>query len=411
MKKKTPDAVLTPGLICLMAIATGLLVASNYYSQPLLDTIATQFGVTAGMAGFIVTAAQLSYAAGLMFIVPLGDKFERRNLIVTLTLLSAIGLLISALSQTLWQLLLGTALAGMFSVVAQVLIPLAATLAKPQHRGKAVGIIMSGLLLGILLARTVAGVLAEFGGWRTIYWVASGLLVLLALILWFRLPQYKQVSDLKYRQLLVSIVVLFVRTPVLRVRAALGAIAFAAFGLLWTSMAFLLSSDPFNYSESTIGLFGLAGAAGALMAGQAGRFVDKGKGRQTTTAGLLLLLLSWIPIAFAGYSVAAFIAGVIILDLAVQAIHVTNQSTLYRMMPEARSRLTAGYMTCYFLGGAFGSLLSGYAYSHYGWTGVCYSGGAVSVTGLVVWLAGKKHDIAQITDTTCRQHTADNSSL
>lgn len=403
MKKKTIDAVLTPQLICLMAMATGLLVASNYYAQPLLETIAAQFGVTAGMAGFIVTTAQLSYAAGLMFLVPLGDKFERRNLIVTMTLLSAIGLVISALSQTLWQLLLGTALAGMFSVVAQILIPLAATIAKPQHRGKAVGIIMSGLLLGILLARTVAGVLAEFGGWRTVYWAASGLLVLLALILYLRLPQYKQVSELKYGQLLASIVVLFVHTPVLRVRAALGAIVFAAFGLLWTSMAFLLASDPFNYSESTIGLFGLAGAAGALMAGPAGRFADKGKGRLTTSAGLLLLLLSWIPLALSGYSVAAFVAGVVVLDLAVQAVHVTNQSTLYRMMPEARSRLTAGYMTCYFCGGAFGSLLSGYAYSHYGWDGVCYSGAAVSVLGLVIWLAGKKYDVPQSDETSTRQ--------
>ena len=403
MKKKTIDAVLTPQLICLMAMATGLLVASNYYAQPLLETIAAQFGVTAGMAGFIVTTAQLSYAAGLMFLVPLGDKFERRNLIVTMTLLSAIGLVISALSQTLWQLLLGTALAGMFSVVAQILIPLAATIAKPQHRGKAVGIIMSGLLLGILLARTVAGVLAEFGGWRTVYWVASGLLVLLALILYLHLPQYKQVSELKYGQLLASIVVLFVRTPVLRVRAALGAIVFAAFGLLWTSMAFLLASDPFNYSESTIGLFGLAGAAGARMAGPAGRFADKGKGRLTTSAGLLLLLLSWIPLALSGYSVAAFVAGVVVLDLAVQAVHVTNQSTLYRMMPEARSRLTAGYMTCYFCGGAFGSLLSGYAYSHYGWDGVCYSGAAVSALGLVIWLAGKKYDVPQSDETSTRQ--------
>lgn len=403
MKKKTIDAVLTPQLICLMAIATGLLVASNYYAQPLLETIAAQFSVTAGMAGFIVTTAQLSYAAGLMFLVPLGDKFERRNLIVTMTLLSAIGLVISALSQTLWQLLLGTALAGMFSVVAQILIPLAATIAKPQHRGKAVGIIMSGLLLGILLARTVAGVLAEFGGWRTVYWAASGLLVLLALILYLRLPQYKQVSDLKYGQLLASIVTLFIRTPVLRVRAALGAIVFAAFGLLWTSMAFLLASDPFNYSESTIGLFGLAGAAGALMAGPAGRFTDKGKGRLTTSAGLLLLLLSWIPLALSGYSVAAFVAGVVILDLAVQAVHVTNQSTLYRMMPEARSRLTAGYMTCYFCGGAFGSLLSGYAYSHYGWDGVCYSGAAVSALGLVIWLAGKKYDVPQSGETATHQ--------
>lgn len=403
MKKKTIDAVLTPQLICLMAMATGLLVASNYYAQPLLETIAAQFGVTAGMAGFIVTTAQLSYAAGLMFLVPLGDKFERRNLIVTMTLLSAIGLVISALSQTLWQLLLGTALAGMFSVVAQILIPLVATIAKPQHRGKAVGIIMSGLLLGILLARTVAGVLAEFGGWRTVYWAASGLLVLLALILYLHLPQYKQVSELKYGQLLASIVVLFVRTPVLRVRAALGAIVFAAFGLLWTSMAFLLASDPFNYSESTIGLFGLAGAAGALMAGPAGRFADKGKDRLTTSAGLLLLLLSWIPLALSGYSVAAFVAGVVVLDLAVQAVHVTNQSTLYRMMPEARSRLTAGYMTCYFCGGAFGSLLSGYAYSHYGWDGVCYSGAAVSALGLVIWLAGKKYDVPQSDETPTRQ--------
>ena len=311
--------------------------------------------------------------------------------------------MISALSQTLWQLLLGTALAGMFSVVAQILIPLAATIAKPQHRGKAVGIIMSGLLLGILLARTVAGVLAEFGGWRTVYWAASGLLVLLALILYLHLPQYKQVSELKYGQLLASIVVLFVRTPVLRVRAALGAIVFAAFGLLWTSMAFLLASDPFNYSESTIGLFGLAGAAGALMAGPAGRFADKGKGRLTTSAGLLLLLLSWIPLALSGYSVAAFVAGVVVLDLAVQAVHVTNQSTLYRMMPEARSRLTAGYMTCYFCGGAFGSLLSGYAYSHYGWDGVCYSGAAVSALGLVIWLAGKKYDVPQSDETPTRQ--------
>lgn len=408
MKKKTIDAVLTPQLICLMAMATGLLVASNYYAQPLLETIAAQFGVTAGMAGFIVTTAQLSYAAGLMFLVPLGDKFERRNLIVTMTLLSAIGLVISALSQTLWQLLLGTALAGMFSVVAQILIPLAATIAKPQHRGKAVGIIMSGLLLGILLARTVAGVLAEFGGWRTVYWAASGLLVLLALILYLRLPQYKQVSELKYGQLLASIVVLFVRTPVLRVRAALGAIVFAAFGLLWTSMAFLLASDPFNYSESTIGLFGLAGAAGALMAGPAGRFADKGKGRLTTSAGLLLLLLSWIPLALSGYSVAAFVAGVVVLDLAVQVVHVTNQSTLYRMMPEARSRLTAGYMTCYFCGGAFGSLLSGYAYSHYGWDGVCYSGAAVSALGLVIWLAGKKYDVPQSDETPTRQQPSHN---
>lgn len=392
-KSPVSTPVLTSRLVILMAIATGLLVASNYYAQPLLDTIAIQFGITTSMAGFIVTVAQLGYAIGLMFLVPLGDKFERRNLIVTMTLLSAVGLLITALSQNIWQMLLGTALAGLFSVVAQILIPLAATLALPHQRGKAVGTIMSGLLLGILLARTVAGLLASLGGWRTIFWVASIALAFLALILWRSLPKYKQVSELSYVQLLGSIVTLFAKTPVLRLRAAMGAISFAAFALLWTSMAFLLASEPFNYSEGVIGLFGLVGAAGALMASQAGRLVDKGKGKITTSIGLILLLLSWIPIVFAQESMIGFIIGVIVLDLAVQGVHVTNQSTLYKMMPEARSRLTAGYMTCYFIGGALGSLLSGYAYHQYGWYGVCGAGIAVCSLGLILWLFGKKHDL------------------
>lgn len=169
---KAPQAELTPGLVILMAIATGLVVASNYYAQPLLDTIATQFNLTTNMAGFIVTVAQLGYAVGLLFLVPLGDIFERKGLILTMTSLSAIGLLITALSNNIWQILVGTALTGLFSVVAQVLIPMAASLAKPHQRGKSVGIIMSGLLLGILLARTISGAVAMVGGWRTIYWVA-----------------------------------------------------------------------------------------------------------------------------------------------------------------------------------------------------------------------------------------------
>lgn len=189
---KAPQAELTTGLVILMAIATGLVVASNYYAQPLLETIATQFNLTTNMAGFIVTAAQLGYAVGLLFLVPLGDIFERKRLILVMTTLSAIGLLITALSNNVWQILLGTALTGLFSVVAQVLIPMAATLAKPHQRGKSVGIIMSGLLLGILLARTISGAVAMIGGWRTIYWVAFGLLIILIIVLSFKLPRYHQ---------------------------------------------------------------------------------------------------------------------------------------------------------------------------------------------------------------------------
>ncbi|MEQ4733670.1 MFS transporter [Providencia rettgeri] len=390
--KQTQTAELTTGLTILMAIATGLVVASNYYAQPLLDTIAGQFNLTTNMAGFIVTAAQLGYAAGLLFLVPLGDLFERKRLILTMTFLSALGLLITALSNNIWQILLGTALTGLFSVVAQVLIPLAASIAKPHKRGKAVGMIMSGLLLGILLARTVSGAVAMVGGWRAIYWVAFALLMLLMIVLAIKLPRYHQKANLNYFQLIGSIGRLFFGTPVLAVRASLGALSFANFGLLWTAMAFLLASPPFNYSEGTIGLFGLVGAAGAIMASQAGHLVDKGKGKLITTIGLVLLLLSWIPIGLAKYSLVAFIIGILVLDLAVQAVHVTSQSTLYRILPEARNRLTAGYMTSYFIGGALGSLLSGYAYEHAGWEGVAIAGAILTTLSLIIWAIGIRND-------------------
>ncbi|CFU85590.1 MFS transporter [Yersinia pseudotuberculosis] len=390
--QKTDTPGLSPALIVLMSVATGLAVASNYYAQPLLETIATNFNLSVNQAGFIVTAAQLGYAVGLMFLVPLGDMFERRGLIVGMTLLAAGDMLITAMSQNLTMMIIGTALTGLFSVVAQLLVPLAATLAAPEKRGKVVGIIMSGLLLGILLARTVAGALATLGGWRTIYWVASALMFIMALVLWRCLPRYKQHTGLNYGQLLGSIFALFIHTPVLRTRALLGALSFANFSVLWTSMAFLLAAPPFGYSEATIGLFGLVGAAGALMATKAGQLADKGKARVTTSAGLVLLLLSWLPIAFGQHSIIALIIGIIVLDLAVQAVHVTNQSVMYRMMPEARNRLTAGYMTSYFIGGALGSLISAAAYQHAGWYGVSTAGLVLCLLNIVTWLVGKRSD-------------------
>ena len=349
---------LSPALILLMSVATGLAVASNYYAQPLLDTIARAFNLSASSAGFIVTAAQLGYAAGLLFLVPLGDMFERRMLIVSMTLLAAGGMLITASSQSLTMMIVGTALTGLFSVVAQILVPLAATLASPEKRGKVVGTIMSGLLLGILLARTVAGLLASLGGWRTVYWVASVLMVVMALALWRGLPKVKQENHLNYPQLLASVFNLFTQDKLLRTRALLGCFTFANFSILWTSMAFLLAAPPFNYSEGVIGLFGLAGAAGALGARPAGGLADKGKSHLTTSAGLVLLLLSWAAIWYGHISVLALIVGILVLDLTVQGVHITNQTVIYRVKPEARNRLTAGYMTSYFIGGAAGSLIS-----------------------------------------------------
>ncbi|MET6595067.1 MFS transporter [Citrobacter portucalensis] len=379
---------LSPSLILLMSIATGLAVASNYYAQPLLDTIARNFSLSASTAGFIVTAAQLGYAAGLLFLVPLGDMFERRMLIVSMTLLAAGGMLITASSQSLGMLILGTALTGLFSVVAQILVPLAATLATPDKRGKVVGTIMSGLLLGILLARTVAGLLANLGGWRTVFWVASVLMALMAVALWRGLPKMKSDTHLNYPQLLGSVFSLFIHDKLLCTRAMLGCLTFANFSILWTSMAFLLAAPPFNYSEGMIGLFGLAGAAGALGARPAGGFADKGKSHLTTTIGLLLLLLSWLAIWLGHASVPMLIIGILVLDLTVQGVHITNQTVIYRIHPDARNRLTAGYMTSYFIGGAAGSLISASAWQHAGWAGVCLAGTTVAVLNLVVWWRG-----------------------
>ncbi|WP_234085002.1 MFS transporter [Enterobacter quasiroggenkampii] len=379
---------LSPALILLMSVATGLAVASNYYAQPLLDTIARAFDLSASSAGFIVTAAQLGYAAGLLFLVPLGDMFERRMLIVSMTLLAAGGMLITAGSQSLTMMIIGTALTGLFSVVAQILVPLAATLASPEKRGKVVGTIMSGLLLGILLARTVAGLLASLGGWRTVYWVASVLMVVMALALWRGLPKVKQENHLNYPQLLASVFSLFTQDKLLRTRALLGCFTFANFSILWTSMAFLLAAPPFNYSEGVIGLFGLAGAAGALGARPAGGLADKGKSHLTTSAGLILLLLSWAAIWYGHVSVLALIVGILVLDLTVQGVHITNQTVIYRVKPEARNRLTAGYMTSYFIGGAAGSLISASAWQHAGWSGVCAIGAIVATLNLLVWWRG-----------------------
>ncbi|MCK7106613.1 MFS transporter [Enterobacter kobei] len=386
MTKTTPG--LSPALILLMSVATGLAVASNYYAQPLLDTIARAFNLSASSAGFIMTAAQLGYAAGLLFLVPLGDMFERRMLIVSMTLLAAGGMLITASSQSLTMMIVGTALTGLFSVVAQILVPLAATLASPDKRGKVVGTIMSGLLLGILLARTVAGLLASLGGWRTVYWVASVLMVVMALALWRGLPKVKQENHLNYPQLLASVFSLFTQDKLLRTRALLGCLTFANFSILWTSMAFLLAAPPFNYSEGVIGLFGLAGAAGALGARPAGGLADKGKSHLTTTAGLVLLLLSWAAIWYGHVSVLALIVGILVLDLTVQGVHITNQTVIYRVKPEARNRLTAGYMTSYFIGGAAGSLISASAWQHAGWSGVCGIGAIVAALNLLVWWRG-----------------------
>ena len=377
---------LSSWLVFLMAFAIGVTIASNYYAQPLLHSITHDLNIAVEHAGSIIMAAQFSYAVGLLFITPLGDKFERKHLIIILMVLSTSGLIVSALSKNLWMLIIGTSMTGLFSTVAQVLIPFAATLSKPEHRGKIVGTLMSGMLLGILLGRTFAGAISTIADWHYVYWIATSIMGIVTLLLWISLPTYRNTININYFQLLWSIGSLYKQEPILRIRSLLAVISFALFSLLWTPLAFLLSNDPYHYSDFIIGLFGIAGAAGALGSPIVGKLSDKGKGWLATTIGLGLLLLSWLPLSLAQYSIIALILGVVILDFSVQVTHVSNMSAIYQIRPEARSRINTGYMVCYFIGGMLGSVGSTYLFSHYGWIAIVVSGIILGLMGIICWL-------------------------
>lgn len=385
---------LRPGLVLLMSFATGATVASNYYAQPLLHTISQRLSLSYSSAGFILTLAQLAYAVGLVLLVPLGDRFDRRKLIVSMSFVCAAGLVVCAVAPGIGWLLAGTALTALFSVVAQILVPFAASLAAEHERGKVVGTVMSGLLLGILLGRTFAGLLSSVGGWRAVYACAAVLMAITATLLARSLPHGKSTSSLSYFGLLRTTATLFAEEPVFRLRSLLGALTFAVFAIMWTSIAFLLSAPPFGFSDALIGLFGLAGAAGALAAAQVGKLADHGKSRLSTWIGLILILVSWLPLVLGAHSVAWLVLGIILLDLGAQAVHVTNQSVIYRLRPEARSRLTSGYMTAYFIGGALGSLLSAGAFSQAGWFGVCLVGALITMAACALWAVARGHEAA-----------------
>ncbi|MEU7039558.1 MFS transporter [Streptomyces varsoviensis] len=384
------------GTLLLMSVATGLSVAGNYFAQPLLDVIGRDLGLSASTAALVVTVAQTGYGLGLLLLVPLGDLVDRRRLAVGLCAATAVFLTVTASAPNGTLLLVGTALTGLASVAAQVVVPYAATLAAPAERGRTVGTVMTGLLLGILLARTAAGLLADLGGWRTVYWVNAVLMLLMAVALRLRLPVLPTPRGGRgYPALIGSTLRMFADEPVLRWRAALGALTFAPFSVLWTALVFLLSGPSYGWSEAAIGLLGLVGAAGSLAASTAGRLADRGLVQHVSGIGALLLLGSWGLLALAGgggpWALAALLAGVIILDLAVQGVHISNQNLVYAVRPEARNRLNSAYMTSYFVGGAIGSALTSAVWGAAGWGGVCALGAALSAAGAVVWSAERLH--------------------
>jgi predicted MFS family arabinose efflux permease len=363
-----------------------LSAANIYCAQPLLDAIAYDFGISKASVGVVITVTQVGYALGLLLIVPLGDLLDRRRLIVSQLLISVLALVGVALAPNITIMLSGLFIVGLLAVVIQVLVAFAATLAAPESRGSVVGTVTSGVVIGILAARSVAGALTDVWGWRSVYMVSAVLLFLIAGILWKTIPTGTNLEvPPSYAKLLVSMLTLWAHEPLLRIRAGLALLIFAAFSVLWTSLVLPLSSPPVSLSHTRIGLFGLVGVVGALAAAHAGRLADRGLSQWTTGVALALLFASWLPIGYLHYSLAMLVCGVVLLDFAVQAVHVTNQSIIFARLPEARSRLVAVYMVFYSFGSGIGSIASTWVYAHAGWAGVSMLGAGISFLALVFW--------------------------
>ena len=372
--------------VLLLAVAVGASAASLYYAQPLLASIRHDLRLGPTAAGLTVTITQLGYAVGLLLAVPLGDLLERRRLVTLMCCVNAAALALCGAAPAAGVFFAASALVGMFAATAQILVAFAANLAAPAERGKVVGTVMSGLLLGILGARTAAGYLAQFAGWRAVYWCAAALILLLALALRVRLPQAPPATDLRYTALLRSVFALMRDEPVLRVRSLYGALGFAGFSALWAPLGLMLAGPPHHLSTGLIGLFGLAGMAGALGAPLAGRRADRGGAARTTLLCAVLLTVCWLATGLARTSIPMLVLGIVVFDFACQSLHITNQSEIYRLRPDARSRLTSAYMTSYFLGGVVGSALASVVYAAHGWTGDCLLGAAFGACTLVLWL-------------------------
>jgi predicted MFS family arabinose efflux permease len=377
------------GLVLLLAVSCGATVANLYYAQPLLNTLASAFSVSQGTAGLLITISQIGYVLGLALLVPSGDLQERRGLIAVALVLTAAGLVVMAVAPGYAVFAGALAVVGFTATAAQVIVPMSASLAVETERGRVVGTVMSGLLIGILVARTFSGLVAAAFGWRVVFWIAAGVMIALALTLRLRLPRVPRTTDMRYRGVLRSVLSLTAAEPVLRLRMALGFFGFGCFSTLWTSLSFLLSAPPFNYGNGVIGLFGLAGVAGAAAATGAGRLADRGHGRHATWLAAVAMVGSW-PILYAGKTSAVWlIVGIAVLDLGVQALHISNQSAIYALAPEARSRLTTAYMVSYFLGGAALSAISSAVYASDGWEGVCVVGAATGLAALALWAAAE----------------------
>jgi predicted MFS family arabinose efflux permease len=371
--------------VLLMAFCTGLIVANIYYCQPLVILVAKEFQISESYAGRIAYLTQAGYALGLFALVPLGDMFERRKQILIITALAIVALLLAAFSPSFAILQIACVLIGVSSIVPQLILPMAANLTSDENRGHTIGIIMSGLLIGILASRAVSGTIGFLWGWRTVYLMAASICVLLLLLMAKRFPISKPTFKGTYKELLLSMWHYIKTQPVLRETSIINFLAFAILSAFWTTMVLFLASPPFNYQTLQIGLFGIAGAAGAMAAPLVGRLSDGKDPRRNILIGLILQMLSIVAFYFTGSHLYLFVAGIILIDIGQQAIHVTNQTRIYALLPEARNRLNTVFMSVSFVGASCGSAIGLWLWDKGHWPLFCLGTALVILLNLSLY--------------------------
>jgi predicted MFS family arabinose efflux permease len=384
---------MTPARTLLFAIAGGAAVGNLYWAQPLLDEIASSLGTSAAVAGLLVTLTQVGYALGILLVVPLGDVLDRRRLIPGVLVASAVTLLFAAVAPSFAVLLVALALVGLTTVAGQLLIPLAGDLADPASRGRVVGTIASGVLTGILVSRTVSGLVADAFGWRTIYVVAAVAALVFAVLLRRAIPELDRRDRVRYPALIASVFRAVAAHRSVRVTLVISSAVFAVFTMFWTALTFLLSAAPFGYSTSAIGLVGLAGLAGAVAAQRVGRLHDRGVSVPVTGAAIALVLVSLVVAGLGSRSIVVVLVAVVLLDVGVQATNVLNQTRLFAIDPAARSRLNTAFVTGNFVGGAIGSALASVLWNAGGWTAVSVGGAVLVGFALTVWAVHRRRGL------------------
>lgn len=374
MEQHTEQPKLTKPLLWLMIFSACFVVANNYYNQPLLADIAKDFSITEEQANRVATTTLIGYAIGLLFVVPLGDKLNKRYIIVSSFFVIIASLLAFAYSTTYSMLIASSFFIGMSSVVPQMFVPLVAQLSNPQSRSKNVGLVMTGLLIGILGSRTISGLLAQFEGWRFVYLMAAALMFILLVANLFLLPNIKPTFNGTYAKLMKSIIELATRRKDLRLAALRGGLSLACFQALWTTLTFYLEGDPFYQGSETAGLLSLVGIGGALSATVVGKIADNSDKKKLLIIAAVLMILAWVFLSLTSWMYIGLVIGIFIIDVGLQSLHVTNQSIIFSRDQEATNRINTVYMTTYFTGGAIGSYLSGIGWHYYQWPGVVFVG-------------------------------------